>query len=79
MTGDYTHKEPALISEINTNERMEFDGMYINLMDSICDSDGRLSMFTPDKKLISHDGLHLTRAGAKMFADCINVQRIIKN
>lgn len=62
---------------INADERKEFVGMYINLMDSIRNADGSINMFTLDGKLISHDGIHLTKAGAKRFAEAINVNSLI--
>lgn len=65
--------------KVLTAERIEFYGMYINMMDSIRNADGSISIFTPDGKLISHDGLHLTKAGAKEFAKIINVNSLITN
>lgn len=42
------------------------------MMDVIKDNSGQYCIFTPEHKLISHDGLHLTRAGAKYYASKIN-------
>ena len=47
-------------------------------MDSLRNADGNISLFTTDKKLISHDGLHLTRAGAQELAKKINVRRFVE-
>jgi hypothetical protein len=37
---------------------------YVDILGTISDSEGRVPVFTPDHKFISHDHLHLTRAGA---------------
>ena len=61
---------------VNEDERIEYKGMYINMMDSIRNADGSISMFTSDKKLISHDGLHLTKAGAKLLEERMKPQEL---
>ena len=75
---DYTKAIPYKRNRINADERVEYQGMYINLMDSIRNTDGSINIFTPDKLLISHDGIHLTRAGAKEFSKRINVNRLLR-
>lgn len=74
------YQQTILYQELQTDEEecLEFQGMYINMMDSIRNADGSICVFTPDKKLISHDGLHLTRAGAKRYAELINVKSLLK-
>lgn len=79
FTGDYTKTLSYRRDAVNDDERVEFQGMYINLMDSIRNSDGSVSLFTSDKKLISHDGIHFTRAGAKEFARRIKTNEFIYN
>lgn len=59
----------------NAAERIEFDGMYINMMDSIRNADGSINIFTPDGKLMSHDGLHLTKAGARRYVEIIDFNK----
>ena len=61
---------------VNEDEQIEYKGMYINMMDSIRNADGSISMFTSDKKLISHDGLHLTKAGAKLLEERMKPQEL---
>lgn len=39
-------------------------GHYVSILDLIRDAQGRVPVFTPDRKFISQDRLHLTRAGA---------------
>lgn len=69
LSNDYTQVISYTKDQINADERVEYQGMYINLMDSIRNADGSINIFTPDKRLISHDGIHLTKAGAKLFAN----------
>ena len=40
-------------------------------MDAMKNDNGNINLFTSDKKLITHDGLHLTRAGAKQLSQRI--------
>lgn len=77
MTGDYTYSIPPIHDVINVDEREEFKGKYINMMDSLQDKDGKINVFTPDKKLISHDGIHLTKAGAQHFAKLLKLNELI--
>ena len=69
---------PPIDDKINIDEQVEFKGKYINLMDSLQNKDGSINLFTQDKLLISHDGIHLTRAGAKLYAKLINVNNLIR-
>jgi len=78
FTGDYERTIPYKRDVVNGDECLEFKGMYINLMDSIRNKDGSFNLFTQDKKLISHDGLHLTRAGAKEFTKKIDVKLLVR-
>lgn len=38
--------------------------VYVNVLAMLSDADGRVPVFTPERKFISEDGNHLTRAGA---------------
>ena len=60
------------IANRNIKEKQIFGDGFINMMDVIKDNSGQYCIFTPEHKLISHDGLHLTRAGAKYYASKIN-------
>ena len=77
MSNDYSQFVVPVYDDINEDERIEFQGMYINLMDSIRNAGGSINLFTADKRLITHDGIHLTRAGAKEFAKRLNVNELI--
>ena len=41
--------------------------IFVNLMDLACDKDGLCQIFNGDGKLLSYDGSHLTKDGAKFF------------
>lgn len=68
---DYYGQRTALASGVlNANEslRREWQGSYIDLIARINDENGRVPIFTPDRKFISQDCRHLTRAGAQYIA-----------
>ena len=60
------------ITNRNIKEKQIFGERFINMMEIIKDSSGQYCIFTPERKLITHDGLHLTRAGARFYASKIN-------
>lgn len=60
----------------NINEKRTFGDGFINMMDVVRDSSGQYNIFTPEHKLISHDGLHLTRAGARFYASKLNISKL---
>lgn len=64
------------IANRNMKEKQIFGDGFINMMDVIKDNSGQYRIFTPEHKLISHDGLHLTRAGAKFYASKINFSNL---
>ncbi len=64
------------IANRNINEKQIFGDGFINMMDVIKDSSGQYNVFTPEHKLISHDGLHLTRAGARFYAHKLNISTL---
>lgn len=69
--GSY-YKQSAEISdevlERNKKESQIFGKNYISTINAIKDKKGFYNIFTPEHKLISHDGLHLTKAGARFYA-----------
>ncbi len=79
ITDNYKLTIPYRNDTINAAERIEYKGMYINLMDSIRNPDGSICLFTQDKKLISNDGIHLTKAGAQKYAQLMNLSSIFSN
>ena len=60
------------IKNRNIKEKQIFGERFINMMEVMKDSSGQYCIFTPEHKLITHDGLHLTRAGARFYASKIN-------
>lgn len=64
--------------EINSYERSFFGKDFIDMMTPIKEKDGQIRLFTKDKKLITEDGIHLTKAGAMMYAEKINVWRYLE-
>ena len=63
----YAFRPKPLRTEVATNEaaKSAFAGeTYVDLLGMLMDSDGRVPWFTPDRKLVSSDRYHLTRAGA---------------
>ena len=60
----------------NIKEKVIFGDGFINMMDVIKDGSGQYNIFTPEHKLISHDGLHLTRAGARYYAHKLNISKL---
>ena len=58
-------------------EQQMFGNQYINIMASIMFKDGAYPVFTPDHKFFSHDGIHLTKAGARRFAQVLNISKYI--
>lgn len=60
------------ILEINNQLRGEWNEKYIDIISLIIDSNDKVLVFTPECKFISHDTYHLTKYGAKFFADLLN-------
>lgn len=58
-------------------ERQMFGDQYIDLMASIRLKDGSYPVFTPNHKFFSHDGIHLTKAGARRFAQILNISKYV--
>ena len=45
--------------------------IFIDVINSVCEADGRCPLVTPDGALISVDGSHLTKLGAIFLGDSI--------
>lgn len=58
-------------------ERQMFGDQYIDLMASIRLKDGSYPVFTPNHKFFSHDGIHLTKARAKRFAQILKISKYV--
>jgi len=64
--------------DINRQEKVWFEDNYINMMAPLTTKEGKIRLFTDDKKLITGDGIHLTKAGAKFYADKLNIWQYLK-
>ncbi len=61
------------------NRFREFYGeRFLDLMAMVTDNTGLVRVFTPDHHFISADGKHLTRYGAKYFAERINWNKYLQ-
>ena len=54
--------------ERNQQSRKIWAGRYLDYIDKVIDQRRTVPVFTPDRKFISQDCRHLTKAGAKYFA-----------
>lgn len=53
------------ISDRNIQLKQKFGNRYIDIIGALIDNRNTLPVFSSDNKFISHDGIHLTPAGAK--------------
>lgn len=60
------------VLDLNRSFKDKWGDKYIDLMDLIADSDGKVLVFTPDGKFISQDTLHFTKYGARFFATLLD-------
>lgn len=56
------------IVELNNHLKKQYGNEFIDLIGYIVDDKKTVPVFTPDKKFISQDCIHLTKAGAEYFA-----------
>ena len=74
-----TDIEPDVTKEMNRELQLLFgERNIIDLMGIIRNKDGKIRVFTPDKKFISNDGMHLTPSGARYYANRLNVREMLK-
>lgn len=57
--------------ERNTALRDAWGSRYIDLIAAVIDAEDKVPVFTPDGKFISQDTRHLTRPGARYFAELL--------
>lgn len=60
--------------EISEKEVILFGDRFINMMSPLKDENGMINIFYKGK-LITQDGIHLTKAGAQMYARILNVKQ----
>lgn len=68
---------PENIAAVNKKEKEIFGNSYIDIVALISTENGKLPIFTPDGKFFSHDGIHLTKAGAKRIAQLIDIKKMV--
>jgi peptidoglycan/LPS O-acetylase OafA/YrhL len=57
--------------ELNKRLKAEWGARFIDLMEPVIAPDGTVPVFTPDRRFISQDTHHFTKAGAKFYADVL--------
>lgn len=63
--------------DINDKERKVFRDRFIDMIAPVTGPDGKIKLFN-DKMLITQDGMHLTKAGAQLYAKRMNVWKYLK-
>ena len=63
---------------LNKRLNKEWGAKHIDLLAKVTGADGKVIVFTPDCKLISQDTRHLTRAGAEMFSNLLDLKMYLK-
>ncbi len=80
-TTNYYHQTIKIaphIIEIDSKEKKMFGDSYIDMMAPVKVDNRNIKMFTDDRKLVSQDCLHLTKAGAELYAKRLNVWEYLK-
>ena len=78
---DYYAQKIILKSSIlqrNNNLKNIYKNSYIDLINIISDNKRKIPIFTPNHKFISHDGMHLTQAGAIFYSTKLDLGTIFK-
>lgn len=78
----YYELTTTIANDIKNDNDLEFQiwrDKYINMMSFLKNKENKYVIFTPNKKFISNDGLHLTRFGAIYYAEHINFSSFINN
>ena len=76
---DSTVEYPELLKADNETNKSAWNERFIDLMAPVLDENGRISVFTDDRKLISQDCRHLTEYGAKFYARRLDLTKILNN
>jgi peptidoglycan/LPS O-acetylase OafA/YrhL len=61
----------STVTAFNEAERALIGDDYIDIMGTISDDAGKVPIFTPDKRFITYDSNHLTKAGARYIGSKI--------
>ena len=65
---DLSVELPKDVIEMNESDKKECGDRLIDLIGALQNDDGRIPVFSDEKKMISHDCYHLTQSGAKYIA-----------
>jgi peptidoglycan/LPS O-acetylase OafA/YrhL len=70
----YSQRTKPQHEAIAVNERLkaEWQGRFIDLIGPVIAPDGTVPVFTPDRRFISQDTHHFTRAGARYYASLLD-------
>lgn len=76
---EYRTKIKPTVFESNQRMKEIWEERFLDLMGPVTDKNGRVLVFTPEGKFISPDTAHLTKEGAKFYADLLKnkLKRII--
>lgn len=66
------------IIDINNRMKINYKNSYIDIIDSVQDTNNTVPVFTDDCKLISQDTRHLTKSGAIYIGKQINLQKYLE-
>lgn len=70
--------ESASTIKTNTIEREMYGERFIDMMTPLKNDDGLIPIFDDKERLITQDGIHLTRAGAQKYAKILNIKDLLK-
>lgn len=68
---------PLKLKEQNQVEASHWSSHYVDMLAPVTNAEGKIHVFTDDKKFISQDCRHLTEAGAKYYARILNIKDLL--
>lgn len=75
---NYYHQTVRYNRERDDREQKIFGDRYIDIMAYLRNNEGTYPVFTPNRKFISHDGIHLTPDGCKYLSQLIDIQKYLQ-
>ena len=75
---NYYHQTVRYNRERDDREQKIFGDRYIDIMACLRNKEGTYPVFTPNRKFISHDGIHLTPDGCKYLSQLIDIQKYLR-
>lgn len=58
-------------------DKAYWGGQYVDMMEPVVDGNGQVPVFTSDGKFISQDCHHLTKSGAEMYSDLLELRKYV--